>query len=180
MEKRILTLPKDKNILKKPCVDITNIDKSIVALSDDLLETLRKSERPGVGIAAPQIGVSKNMIVIESTGWKNEKDEIIGMIPAQTLINPIITKYSEEKIEQFEGCLSVPENNGYVVRPKKIKVTAKNLDGKTIKIKASGFYSRVLQHEIDHLNGILFVDRIKDKSKLLKANEFYDENRTEE
>jgi peptide deformylase len=177
--KRINTIPEDESTLHTSCVVIQDIDETTLSLANDMLETLRSSERPGVGIAAPQIGILQRMIVVESTGWKNDKDELVGVIPLQTLINPKITKYSEEKEERFEGCLSVPQNNGYVERPKKIKVSALNLSGETVNIKASGFLSRVLQHEIDHLDGILFTDRIKDKTKILRVDEPAREHETE-
>ncbi len=179
MAKKILTIPKDETTLRTQCAEIEKIDDDVRELAAQLLETLRTSERPGVGIAAPQIGDTRRMVIVESTGWKNDKDEIVGVIALQTLINPEITKFSEEKEERFEGCLSVPLNNGYVTRPKKIKVTAVNLDGEAVNINASGFLSRVLQHEIDHLDGVLFTDRITDKTKLLAVNEPTDERETE-
>ncbi len=179
MAKKILTIPTDETILRTKCAEIGEVDDSVITLAAELLETLRTSERPGVGIAAPQIGDTRRMIIVESTGWKNDKDELVGVISLQTLINPVITKFSEEKEERFEGCLSVPLNNGYVTRPKKIKVTAKDLEGKDVNINASGFLARVLQHEIDHLDGILFTDRITDKSKILNVNEPVNDRETE-
>lgn len=177
--KKILTIPADEKILRTKCEEIIEIDKKIVKQAAELLETLRTSERPGVGLAAPQVGILRRMIVIESTGWKNDKDELVGIIKQQTLINPRVTKYSEEKEEKFEGCLSVPMYNGYVTRPKKIKVTATDLSGKKVNINASGFLARVLQHEIDHLNGVLFIDRIDEPGKLLDASQAVSDRETE-
>jgi len=167
----ILCLPRDEAALRQKSLPVTSITPDIKALMGDLLETLRTSERPGVGLAAPQIGKNVRMIVLESEGWKNDKEELVGVIPLKILLNPEVIKVSEEKDERFEGCLSVPAYNGYVTRPKKIKVTALDENGNEILIKASGFLARVLQHEIDHLDGILFIDHIKNKKKLLNALE---------
>jgi len=179
MAKKILTIPEDEKFLRTKCEEIIEIDKKVLREAEELLEALRTSERPGVGLAAPQIGIGKRMIVIESTGWKNDKDELVGIIKLQTLLNPKVTKFSSEKEEKFEGCLSVPMYNGYVTRPKKIKVTAMDLSGKTVNINASGFLARVLQHEIDHLDGILFIDRIDEPSKLLDASQSVSDRETE-
>lgn len=175
----ILYMPKDEQILRQKSANIVSVTPEIKTFIADMLETLRTSERPGVGLAAPQVGKNIRLIVIESTGWKNDKDELVGVIPTTVLINPEIIKKSEEKEERFEGCLSVPDYNGYVIRPKKVKVVALDETGKEILIKSSGFLARVLQHEIDHLDGILFTDHIKDKKKLESARESADEDITE-
>jgi len=175
----ILCLPEDEIILREKSQYISSVTPEIKSFIRDLLETLRTSERPGVGLAAPQVGKNIRIIVLESCGWKNDKDELVGVIPLKILINPEVIKFSEEKDERFEGCLSVPDYNGYVTRPKKVKVRALDENGNEVIIKASGFLARVLQHEIDHLNGILFIDHIKDKKKLLSAHEETDGHEAE-
>lgn len=175
----ILCIPKDEKTLRNKSEPILAIDKNTKKLISDMLETLRTSERPGVGLAAPQVGHNVRLVVIESDGWNNDKGELVGVIPKMILINPVITKFSEEKEERFEGCLSVPEYNGYVNRPKKIKVTALNENGGPVSLKASGFLSRVLQHEIDHLDGILFIDRIQNKEKIIPVNQPTKEHETD-
>jgi peptide deformylase len=175
----IICIPKDEERLRQVATPVAAIDDSVKTLISDLLETLRTSERPGVGLAAPQVGASVRLVVIESTGWKNDKDELVGVIPLMVLINPEVVKASEEKEERFEGCLSVPEYNGYVTRPKKVKVSAMDEAGNMKTIKASGFLARILQHEIDHLDGVLFIDHIRDKKKLLSVSAPTDETETE-
>lgn len=102
----------------------------------------------GVGIAAPQVGVSLQVCIVSEAG-KNH----------QYLFNPEITWFSKDTIALNEGCLSVPNVYGMVTRPKAIHVKAYNEKGKKMKLKAKGWLSRVIQHEVDHLNGILFIDR---------------------
>ena len=102
----------------------------------------------GVGLAAVQIGVLKRVIIIEMNG------------KIQAFINPKITKHSWKKTALEEGCLSVPGKNGYVKRSEKISVKALDENGKKIKLKTSGLISIIFQHEVDHLNGILFIDKI--------------------
>jgi peptide deformylase len=151
-------------ILRNKSTEVDKISTVVKILVENMIDTLRT--KPGVGIAAPQLGINKRIIVIESRGVERENGEINDILPLQVLINPTILKFSREKIEMEEGCFSIPNCFGPVERPKKIKVVALDLDGKKISINASGFLSRVIQHETDHLDGILFTDYIKDKSKI--------------
>lgn len=112
---------------------------------DDMLETMKAKD--GVGLAAPQVGVSKRFIVV------TDHDRTF------TLINPEIVAYSEHKVPEVEGCLSIPGVQGEVQRPEKVVVRATDIDGKQIEIKTGGLLARVFQHEIDHLNGIVYLDR---------------------
>jgi peptide deformylase len=146
--------------LRNKSKEVDKISTDVKILVENMIDTLRT--KPGVGIAAPQLGINKRIIVIESRGVERENGEINDILPLQVLINPTILKFSREKIEMEEGCFSIPNCFG----PKKIKVVALDLDGKKISINASGFLSRVIQHETDHLDGILFTDYIKDKSKI--------------
>jgi peptide deformylase len=172
MKKEILRLDNKAREISK---NVEKIDASTKQVVEDLLETLRTSERPGVGLAAPQIGENVRVVVIESEGYTRDIGEVVDAIPTLVLINPYINKYSKEKCVIEEGCLSVPDLLGPVERPKKVKVTAQDINGRTININASGFLARVLQHEIDHLDGILFIDLIPDQSKLIKISELSNE-----
>ena len=137
-------------LLKKRSREITVIDEKIVQLLDDMLETLHQTG-DGVGLAAPQVGVLKRAIVIDLS----EEEEGIG---PYKLINPVIVKKKGEQVCR-EGCLSIPGKLGDVTRPKEVVVEALNEKGEKVTIKGKDLLAVVLCHEIDHLDGILFVDR---------------------
>lgn len=127
-------------------------------LLEDMFATMQ--EKGGVGIAAPQIGYNKRVIMFgfeKSTRYPKEKP-----VPFTILINPVITILSEEMNDGWEGCLSVPGLRGLVSRYNKIEYSGFDPDGKPIQQQAEGFHARILQHECDHLDGILFPQRIKD------------------
>jgi peptide deformylase len=134
------------SVLKKRCREIKEITPEIKEMAFDLSETMMKKD--GIGLAAPQIGRLEKIIAIN-----------IGDDP-QVFINPIIISKGREKEYIEEGCLSFPGLFLNVKRPKEVEVEAFNLEGKKMKIKAEGLAARVFQHEIDHLNGILFINRI--------------------
>jgi peptide deformylase len=136
---------------------------SIQKLIDDMLETM--VEYYGVGLAAPQIHESLAIAVIESHGPR-------GTIPMTVLVNPEVTVLDEELIEDWEGCLSIPEFRGRVPRWRKLRVDALNRNGKKIKITAEGFFARVIQHEFDHLMGNVYLDRMPDLKTLSHLDEF--------
>ncbi len=161
----IITIPNP--ILKKKAKKISSIDSSTKKIIKDMISTLKKVE--GAGLAAPQIGQSIRIIVIELDN-RDKNNSLLKeiSIPLTVLINPEIVKYSEKKEEDEEGCLSLPNIWGIVPRHKNITVKGINENGKKVKIKTSGSLSRILQHEIDHLNGILFTERIEDLSTLHK------------
>ncbi len=142
-------------------------DKSTTFLIDSMIATMR--EHSGAGLAAPQVHVSKQIVVIEAHSnprYQNKED-----IPLTVLLNPKITKFSEELEEGWEGCLSLKGLWGKVKRSTAVTVQALTLDGRDIEIKAEGFFAIVLQHEIDHLYGKLFVDRMDDISSLSFTDE---------
>lgn len=166
--KKIVTIPNP--ILNKKTQKIGEITDEIKNIAQDLIDTVKVAEDPeGAGLAATQIGISKRMCVVrnffEDPLNPNEikSNDIV-------LINPKITNYSDEKDLDWEGCLSVPDKYGKVERALKIKVTAKDVDGNIIKIKAEGFFARTVQHEVDHLDGILFTDKIEGET--LSQEEF--------
>jgi peptide deformylase len=154
-------------VLRRKAKKVTAVDKDILALIDDMVETMRAA--PGVGLAAPQVGVSQRVIVVE---YGNEEDE---EAPKKlfTLVNPEIVTASEEMVEGVEACLSIPRIAGEVERHETLVVKALNRHGKPVKIKVSGWMARIFQHEIDHLEGLLFTDRasrawrVKDDEELV-------------
>lgn len=134
-------------ILRKKSREVENIDDKIKGILDDMVETLHKYN--GVGLAGPQIGILKRIIVIDL--YDDEGP--------MKLINPVIIK-EKGKQEVEEGCLSFPNQYGKIIRPAEVTVEALNEKGEKIKIKAKELLAQALCHEIDHLNGILFVDKI--------------------
>lgn len=145
MALRNITKYKIDDILRKKSRRVEKIDERILQLLDDMAETMYKEK--GAGLAAPQVGILKRVIVVDIGD---------GLIK---LINPeIVEQEGEEQGE--EGCLSVPDIIGEVKRPYKVKVKGLNEFGEEIEIKATGFLARAFSHEIDHLDGILFIDKV--------------------
>jgi peptide deformylase len=127
------------------------VDKEVRTLVDDMFETMYKA--PGVGLAAIQIGVARRILTADVSKKDDEKNP-------QAFINPEIVWSSEEKNTYEEGCLSIPEYYEEVERPKQVRVKFTDVHGKAQEIEADGLLATVLQHEIDHLNGVLFIDHI--------------------
>ncbi len=138
---------KEAKILREKASRVEKIDQNILELVRRMRKIMKEAE--GIGLAAPQIGVPLQLFVAEL----NNK--------FYAFANPEILKLSDQKEEMDEGCLSLPGIYGPVERAKKIVIQATNLEGKKVKIKAWGLLARVFQHEIDHLNGVLFIDRAK-------------------
>lgn len=124
----------------------------------------------GIGIAAPQIGIDLQVAIIELVGFNRYGENV--NLPLTVFVNPKIEFLTDEEQGFWEGCLSVPGMRGYVERPKKIRVSFLNITGVEEEIIAEGFLATVLQHELDHLEGILYIDRIKDLRKLTFQEEF--------
>src|SRR5215213_7210326 len=154
--RKIITLPEP--VLRRKAHTITKIDKDLQTLIDDMVETMR--EAPGVGLAAPQIGLSERLIVVEYYEHEVDEEEENEDAPKKVwaVLNPEIVKASEEKVMGIEGCLSIPNLVGEVERHAAVQVKGLNRHGKPMKIKAAGWLARIFQHEIDHLNGVLFTD----------------------
>ena|SRR3989344_727382 len=144
---KIITIPDP--ILTQKTDPVKKIDRDIFKLVQDMIETCRAAN--GIGLAAPQVGLSLRLCVINL--------EHLGLDPF-ALINPKIVTKSWKKIEMEEGCLSIPGVFGIVKRPEKITVKAINLAGKENIVKADGLLARVIQHEVDHLDGILITSKI--------------------
>src|SRR3990167_8046105 len=135
---------------------------SIQRLIDDMIETMR--EYDGVGIAAPQVHVSLQIAVIEVRD--NPRYPGVPEIPLTVLINPKLTELSQEKIKMWEGCLSIPDMRGEVPRYARLSCGACDRGGRELKFVAEDFYARVIQHEWDHLQGNVYLDRMNDLTTL--------------
>ena len=147
--REIILLPdKRLRLVSEP---VKTVDAELRALVDDMFETMY--EAPGVGLAAIQVGVPRRVITAD-TAKKDEPKQ------PQVFINPEVVWSSEEKNTYEEGCLSIPEYYEEVERPAQVKVRFTDLDGKAHEVEANGLLATVLQHEIDHLNGVLFIDHI--------------------
>lgn len=160
--RKIVTIPDP--ILSKKAQKVSEVTDDIKKLAQDLLDTVKVAKDPeGAGLAAPQLGKSKRMCVVRHFYEDPINPETIRS-DDMILINPKIISHSKEIEADWEGCLSVPDEYGMVERFNKIKLTAKDLDGNALKIKAEGFFARTIQHEIDHLDGILFTSKVLDKT----------------
>lgn len=137
-------------VLKTNATDVTEIDGKIAKLVSDMIETMR--EAPGVGLAAPQVGVEKRIFVYD-----------IGEGP-RTVLNPKLTEFDGEWVYE-EGCLSVPGLYWDIVRPNKVHLEGIDMDGNPLSIEGSELLGRVLQHEVDHLDGILLLERLDESQR---------------
>ena len=146
--------------LRQKALKIRHAESALKQLAADMHETM--DDAPGVGLAGPQVGVMRRIIVVHvPEDFIDEGSPAVRM----TLLNPEIVKGHGEEVG-LEGCLSIPGWVGHVKRLTTITVKAVDLDNHNVRIKADGYLARVLQHEIDHLDGILFVDRMEDGEEL--------------
>jgi peptide deformylase len=153
-------------VLEKPAAAIKKFDTELETLAEDMFASMYAAQ--GVGLAAPQIGKSIRLAVVDVTAGKNPEAKIV-------LVNPEII-HGEGEVREEEGCLSIPGFRGYVIRPQFVTVRAQNLQGETFEIRGENLLARAFCHEIDHLNGILFLqhlsmlkrDLIKRKIKKLR------------
>jgi peptide deformylase len=152
-------------ILRQRSSKITRFEDGLARLAEDMLETMHDAN--GVGLAAPQIGVSKRLIVIEMP----DGDEYAHSGERFVLCNPEIVKASRETVVGQEGCLSVVGYVGMVERAEQVIVRGQDLKGRKTRVKAEGYLARALQHEIDHLNGVLYVE-IAEESSVMTIEEF--------
>ncbi len=144
--------------LSEPSVPVKSIDDEIKLLIENMGETM--FDAPGVGLAAPQVGINKRLMVYNPNAGDDESDEDKKKQEFKPLINPEIISATGSIVSEKEACLSVPDFSSNVKRYKEIIVKALNIDGKKIEFNAEGIQAVILQHEIDHLGGILFIDRI--------------------
>src|SRR4051812_10215597 len=142
-------------------------------LIDDMFETM--NEYQGVGLAAPQVHESLRLFVAgfaRTDEERDEKDDEMEQVPLMALINPEITRVGDATAEDWEGCLSIPDIRGKVPRARQIVVRALDRRGRRIELRASNFTARVIQHETDHLDGVLFFDRMTSFETLTFLDEF--------
>ena len=138
-------------VLKEKSETVEGINQAIEKLVKNMADTMYNA--PGSGLAANQVGVNKQIMVVDVSSAEEEKNTIV-------IINPRIVSMSDETEIMEEGCLSVPDFRAEVERAVTVTVLGKDLEGEDVEVEAEGFFSRVLQHEIDHLNGVLYIDRI--------------------
>ena len=144
-------------------IDLSEIKTSAFQqLVDDMFETMY--DEPGIGLAAPQVGRSQQLVVMDCPGENG--------FPATALINPHIAFYGPEQAESWEGCLSVDGLRGKVTRPSLVRVQALDRHGEPLDFEATGLYAVCIQHELDHLIGKVFLDRMTDMSTLTQLEEF--------
>ena len=154
MKRKILIEPDP--ILRKKCEPLEQVNNEVRRLMEDMLETMY--DAPGIGLAAVQIGILKRLVVIDITKDEKKKDPLF-------LINPVIIKKSDKTSIYEEGCLSLPGQYAEIERPAECFLKYVDLNGKEKELKAEGLLSTCIQHEVDHLNGVLFIDYL---SKLKK------------
>ncbi len=148
--RRIVLLGEE--ILREPGVEVQEFDDELRRLVADMLETMYYAE--GIGLAAPQIGVSRRVCVLD---LRDEDDAEAGR---WVLVNPVVVESSDEEDKAPEGCLSIPEMEEVVTRAARVTVRGFDAEGEEIEVEAEGLLARALQHEIDHLDGVLFIDRL--------------------
>ena len=144
------------------------VSPEVQKLIDDMIETMH--EYDGVGLAAPQIHISKQLAVLEVN--ENVRYPEASKVPLTVLINPQITSRSKNLIEGWEGCLSIPDLRGIVPRNASLVCEALDRNGKLVKIEADGFFACVIQHEFDHLQGNVYLDRMSNLKSLSHLTEF--------
>jgi len=164
-------VPANHPVLRQRARKVTSFDPALRALVNDMIETMRAHN--GVGLAAPQIGIPKQVIVIELPKEEGPDGTEGGQL--YVLCNPRIVR-SQGREEEIEGCLSLPGFAGEVPRATAVAVKGQDLEGKPVRINAQGFLARVFQHEIDHLQGTLYIDRVESPEKIWAVELTDDEN----
>lgn len=153
MIKNILTIPLNNNELRQKSQNVTTFDKSVSQVITDLTDTIVAQIDPvGLGLSAPQIGIFKRIFVARI------RNKI------KSFVNPTITKFSKKEVVIMEGCFSVPNLYGHVTRPAEIDLKSQDAHGKTQQTSYKGMGARIIQHELDHLDGILFIDHVHNQN----------------
>jgi peptide deformylase len=148
------------DILKRRAEEVRDLDSGIPALVNDMIDTMTAAH--GVGLAAPQVSVSKRVVIFWVPADRNGGVDI----PLTVMVNPVLTPLGEAKEEGWEACLSVPGLTGQVPRWTRLRYTYQDLKGQRVEREATGFHARVVQHECDHLDGILYPQRMADMTSL--------------
>ncbi len=166
MKRKLINIP--NQVLRMKSKRIGYVDDSIRALADEMISTTLQYDKEseiGAALAAVQVGELLRLTVVRDDHDSGRSEDF------STYINPEIVKASPEMVEDIEGCMSVAGIYGKVKRHLKIKVKAQDLDGNEVRLTLEGFPARVFQHEIDHMNGIIFLDHITDPAKLLAVDQ---------
>jgi peptide deformylase len=166
--RRILTIP--DSILRKEAKPVERIDDDLRKLADDMLLTMY--EAPGIGLAAPQIGISRRLIVMDPAKEDQPKAPIV-------MVNPEILDRSAELRVHEEGCLSIPDFTAEIERPAKTRVSYIDREGREQEMELEGIWSTLVQHEIDHLNGVLFIDYLSRLKRDMVVRKFTKQKRAE-
>ena len=164
--REIITIPGPT--LRKKARKVTDFGPELQLLIDDMIETMRAA--PGVGLAANQVDIPLRVVVVEY-GEEDENGEEKTPARLYTLVNPEITRVDQETETAPEGCLSIPGFAGEVERSVAITVKAQNRHGQPVRVKAKGWLARIFQHELDHLEGVLFIDRAENVWELKEGDE---------
>ncbi|RMH59335.1 MAG: peptide deformylase [Candidatus Hydrogenedentota bacterium] len=161
-----------ETVLRRKAKEVRKVDRKIRSLVQDLFETMRAAR--GIGLAAPQVGVLKRLFVVEIPYQDAPPDRL-------AIINPRIVSRSREREAMEEGCLSIPGVTAEVVRPRSIVARGLDPEGAPIEVQAEGLFARCIQHELDHLDGILFIDRagVEEREAREKMRKFLEERRAE-
>ena len=165
MSKRNIILHPDPR-LKKLCKPVAEANAKVGTLADEMLETMYAA--PGIGLAAPQIGIDARLLVMDCSA-REEDDEDVAQDP-RVLINPAVTWSSEETNVYEEGCLSIPDIYADVTRPKVVRVSYLDQSGKQQEDEFDGLWATCVQHEIDHLDGKLFIDYLSSVKRTMITN----------
>lgn len=152
-------------VLREKARKVNRFGDKLKVLMDDMVETMRTAK--GVGLAAPQVGVLQRVIVIEIP----EDEDESGSGRLYAVANPEIVRTSDEIADGVEGCLSIPGYVGEVARHETITIKGQDFRGRNVRIKAQGFLARVFQHEIDHLEGVLFIDKLTEPDRIWRVEE---------
>jgi peptide deformylase len=150
----------------EPVVAARIAERALKRLIDDMVDTMRAAE--GVGLAAPQVGFGLQLFVYEAL----EPDDPASGIPLRTVVNPMVEPLPGELVYDWEGCLSIPDLRGLVPRHPAVRVRGLDRDGAALDYVATGFEARLVQHEFDHLNGVVFLDRMRDLRSLAFCDEW--------
>lgn len=161
--RKVITLNDER--LHQKAKKVKQFTPALKQLAEDMLETMRAHN--GVGLAGPQIGVMRSIFVAKIPASRSGTDEPHPQSgTTYVLVNPEISQCADNLVEGREGCLSIPTWYGLVERPEWVEIKAQDLNGKKIKLKVNDLLARIFQHELDHLNGVLFIDRVKGREKL--------------
>ena len=156
-------------VLRRKSRRVTRFDDNLTTLAVDMADLMRGAN--GVGLAAPQVGVLERVVVVETP--EDEDDPGSGQL--HVVVNPKVIRASKNQVDGLEGCLSIPGYVGEVTRHEAVTIKGQDLNGRKVRINATGFLARVFQHEIDHLEGVLFIDRLTEPDRIRHVEEGQEE-----